>query len=54
MMKSRAQDARHNVYTDRDNKYLVSAKKFKYFGRILANQNCKHKEIKGRLILGNA
>ena len=51
---SPAKDARHIIYTDRDNKYLASVEKFKYFGSLLANQNCMLKEIKGRLTLGNA
>jgi hypothetical protein len=53
MAMSRAQDARHNVHTDRDNKYLASVEKFKYFGTIVSNQNCMREEIKGRLTLGN-
>jgi hypothetical protein len=43
-----------HVCTDTDNKHLASMKKFKYFGRILANQNCMHKEIRVKLTLGNA
>jgi hypothetical protein len=51
---SRAQDARHNGYTERDNKNLASMEKVIYFGTTLANQNFIHKEIKGRLTLGKA
>lgn len=50
----RAQDATHNIYTDRDNKYLANVENFKYFSTTLPNQNCMRKEIKGRLILRNA
>jgi hypothetical protein len=51
LMPRQMEGHRHSIKIA--NRCFENVAKFKYFGAILTDQNCIHKEIKSRLNLGN-